>query len=568
MRSSPTTPSPMLRSVYLESLWERRVSTIWWVLALVLLTAWIVAFYPAIRDSSELQDFITDFPPEMLAMFGIDPLLFTTGFGYLQGQLYSLIGPIILIGMCIGIGAGATAGEEERGTMDLLLAQPVSRTSVVVQKFLAMATLALVAVAAVGLVIVIANPLVDLKLSTAGIIGINVGLMFLGLTFGTMAMAVGAWRGTRALAAGVATAAAVVAWFINAFSPLVDWLATMQDFQPFSWYLKDDPLLDGPTVWHLLLVGSTLLLLAGAVALFRLRDISAQQPLLARTRAEDTAEGTPKPARLDWLLGSVLGKTVWDRRVSIWWWLLGLGALAAGTIAFWPTVETGGDAMQGMMDVIPSELLAMFGITDPSSLFTPEGFLSARLYSSIGTLIMLAFAIGAGSGALAGEEQKGTMDLLLGTPTRRGRIATDKFFAIVALVAFLITGLYVVVLVGGFAVDMGLDAVNIAAANAGLALLALFFGSLAMAVGAATGKTGAATGAAAGLAVIAYFLNGFGAALEWMEPARVLSPFFWYLQDSPPLARGFSASYLLLVAGVIVFASATAPLFRHRDIGV
>jgi ABC-2 type transport system permease protein len=561
----------MFRSVYLKSLWERRISTIWWVLALVLLTAWIVAFYPAIRDSSELQEFITDFPPEMLAMFGIDPLLFTTGFGYLQGQLYSLIGPIILIGMCIGIGAAATAGEEERGTMDLLLAHPVSRTSVVVQKFLAMVTLGLIAVAAMVVVLVIANPLVDLKLSTIGIIGINLGLLALGLTFGTMAMAMGAWRGNKAIAAGVATAAAVVAWFVNAFAPLVDWLQTPQKIQPFSWYLKDDPLLDGPTAWHPLLIGSILLLLAGAVALFRLRDVSSQQPLLSLGRAEEE-EGEEavvvKPGRLDWMLRSVFGKTVWERRTSIWWWLIGLVALAAGTIAFWPTVETGGDAMQGMMDAIPSELLAMFGITDPSSLLTPEGFLSARLYSSIGTLVMLVFAIGAGSGALAGEEQKGTMDLLLGTPTPRRRVANDKALAIIALVAFLAVGLYAVVLVGGFAVDMGLNPANIAAANVGLALLALFFGSLAMAVGAGTGRTGVATGAAAGLAVVAYFLNGFGAALEWMEPARVLSPFYWYLQDSPPLARGFSASYLLLIAGVIVFELATAPLFRRRDIGV
>lgn len=560
----------MLRSVLTQTLWERRISTVWWLVATLILAIWLIAFYPAIRDSQELQDFIADFPPELLSLFGIDPALYTTGFGYLQAQLYSLIAPLMLISLCVGIGASATAKEEQDGTIDLLLSTPISRTRIVAEKFGAMVVLALAVVGLLIVVLLIANPVVDLKLSINGILGVNLSLLFLGLLFGTIAMAVGAWRGNRGLAAGVAGGLAIVAWFADGFAPLVDWLDVINQFLPFSWYLVGDPLLNGPTWWMLLLALTGMIFLVLAVAVFRRRDVRSQQPLLAigsRDKATEATAAVAQPGKSDWMLSSVFGKSIWERRATIWWWLLGLGGLAALTAAFWPTVQADGDSIQNLIEVIPRELLAMFGITDPSALATPEGFLSARLYSSIGTIIMLVFAIGMGAGTLAGEEQKGTMDLLLGTPTRRRRVAGDKLGALIAFVLFLAAGLWIVVVVSSLAFDMGLDPGYAIAANIGLALLTLFFGVMAFAIGAGTGRTGSATGIAAGLAVAAFILNGFGAAIDWLEPARWLSPFFWYLQDSPPLSRGLSASYWLLVAGIVVFAMLSIPAFRRRDVG-
>lgn len=560
----------MLRSVLTQTLWERRIYTVWWLVATLILAIWLIAFYPAIRDSQELQDFIADFPPELLSLFGIDPALYTTGFGYLQAQLYSLIAPLMLISLCVGIGASATAKEEQDGTIDLLLSTPISRTRIVAEKFGAMVVLALAVVGVLIVVLLIANPVVDLKLSINGILGVNLSLLLLGLLFGTIAMAVGAWRGNRGLAAGVAGGLAIVAWFADGFAPLVDWLDVINQFLPFSWYLVGDPLLNGPTWWMLLLAVTGMIFLVLAVAAFRRRDVRSQQPLLAigsRDKATEATAAVAQPGKSDWMLSSVFGKSIWERRATIWWWLLGLGGLAALTAAFWPTVQADGDSIQNLIEVIPRELLAMFGITDPSALATPEGFLSARLYSSIGTIIMLVFAIGMGAGTLAGEEQKGTMDLLLGTPTRRRRVARDKLGALIAFVLFLTAGLWIVVVVSSLAFDMGLDPGYAIAANIGLALLTLFFGVMAFAIGAGTGRTGSATGIAAGLAVAAFILNGFGAAIDWLEPARWLSPFFWYLQDSPPLSRGLSASYWLLVAGIVTFSMLSIPAFRRRDVG-
>lgn len=555
----------MLRSVFGEALWERRLSILWWLLGMFVVMVWIVAFYPALRDSPELQSFIDRFPPEALALFGIDPATYQTGFGFLQAQLYAFLAPLLIIAFTATTGAAATAAEEQSGTLDLLLAVPVSRTRVLLEKFAALATQTTVIVMVMVGVLLIADPLVDLKLSVVGILGINFGILLLGLAFGALAMLIAAWRGNRATAAGVVVGVALVAFLVNAFAPLAEELEPFQKLSPFFWYLEGDPLLNGVTVLHILLLAFVAVVLAGAVVVFRNANLGARQRIafeLPTRRASADAVVTNAGAGPS----SLYTKTLWDRRKSIWWWLLGLGGTAALTIAIWPTIETGGDSMQGLMEAIPSELLAMFGITDVSALLTAEGFLSARLYSSIGTALVLVFAIGAGTRAIAGEESEGTLDLLLGLPVRRDRIITDRIIGLLTLILVLMIGLTVIVIVGGVLVDMGLEPGNIGAANAGLGLLGLFFGAMALAVGGWTGKTGAATGVAAAIAVSGFLLNGLGAAVDGLEPLRVLSPFYWYLQDSPPLSRGLTASYWLLVGGIVILAVAAVPGFRRRDI--
>ena len=559
----------MLRSVFGKALWQRRVGMLWWVLGVLALGAFLVGFYPAIRDSQELQEFIADFPPEFLSLFGIDPAVYQTGFGYLQAQMYSLVAPIVIVAFCVGVGAAATAGEEEAGTMDLLLANPVRRARVVVDNAAAMTALGVIIALAFIIVLVIGDLVVDLRISIQGIVGVNLGLLLLGLTFGGLALAAGAWRGKRGLASGIAGGAAVLAFFINGFAPLVDSLKGWEKFTPFHWYLVGDPLLNGPTPSHLLLVLSTLGLMTAAVLLFRIRDIKAEQAWRDRWASRLTSGRTRSAAgRGGSSLRSVYRKTIWEKRRSIWVWAGGLGLLAAVTIAFWPTIRDGQpDQLQALIESVPEALLAAFGITDAASLLTGAGFLTSRVYGGIGLILIVAFAIGLGRAATAGEEASGTIDLLLANPLRRTRVVTQKFWAMCTLVVVVALVLFAVTLFGDLIVDLGLTLEGIAAANVGLALISLVFGALAMAVGSARGRPGTAAGVAGGFAVGTFLLNGLGASVDVLEPFRPLSPFFWYQQDSPPLGAGFYSTFWLLGLTVLVFVAAAAVLFRRRDVG-
>lgn len=558
----------MLRSVFSKTLWERRWGMVGWVLGGLALTGFLVALYPVMRDSAGLTEIVEQLPEEMLSLMGIDPALLTTGFGYLQAQMYTLMAPLLILILAIGIGASATAGEEEQGTADLLLATPTSRRRVVLEKTTAMLVITTIVVLSFVVVLLVGNVTVDLELSIWGIVGINLGLILLGMFFGGLAAAVGAWSGRRNLAVAVSGAIAAVAFFIDGMAPLVSWLRGTQKFMPFYWYQVDSPLRNGPTAWLLLLVGGTLAFTAAAVVLFRRKDIgvAVSGSIRPRRKKRVTASAASSTSPL---LQSVFGKTVWDRRRSFWWWLLGMGSLAALTIAVFPSIAgTGTEALEALLEAYPPEMLAIFGITDPSSVFTGAGFTSTRVYSSIGVIVILAFAIGMGRAALAGEEASGTADLLLTTPIRRDSVVLQKAGAMLALLIALVVGLAIIVALGDQAVGLDLTIAGQIAANAGLAALAFLFGALALAAGAATGSPGKATAVAAGVAVVTFFLNGFGAVVDWLEPLRPLSPFFWYQGDTNPLSQtvGWQQPLLLIVG--LVFVAVAVPLFRRRDVGV
>jgi ABC-2 type transport system permease protein len=114
--------------------------------------------------------------------------------------------------------------------------------------------------------------------------------------------------------------------------------------------------------------------------------------------------------------------------------------------------------------------------------------------------------------------------------------------------------------------DMDLPIDGVIAAMTHLGLLGLVFGSLALALGAATGHLGLARGVPAAVAVVAYLVNGLGGMVQWLEPFQRLSPFYQFAAHDP-LRHGVSyPSAAVAVATVLVLVGLAVWGFRRRDI--
>ncbi len=237
----------MFSSMFAKTIWERRLSTAWWTLGMVLLAGLTIAFYPSIREDTESAEaFLDAIPSEILQFFGIkDAASLVTATGLLNSRLYAGIGPVILAVLGISLGTAAVAGEEDRGTLDLLLAQPVSRTQLVIEKFAAAALL--IGIVAVALFVTLAgfNPLVDLDLSISGMFAANATLWLFALAFCALALSIGAITGNRGLTVGVSAAVTAGLFFINGLAPLVDQTAWMARLTPFDWLSTPNPLANG-----------------------------------------------------------------------------------------------------------------------------------------------------------------------------------------------------------------------------------------------------------------------------------------------------------------------------------
>jgi beta-exotoxin I transport system permease protein len=249
----------------------------WWALGLVGLVAMMMAVYPTVRDNPDLNELVQSYPEALKAFISFGGTVdYVSGAGYLGSELFSFMVPLLFLVAAIGNGAGAIAGEEERGTLDPLLATPVTRRQVVLEKATALA-LELVALGAVlWLALWLGALAVGMEISAANLAAATLAAVLLAAAYGVLALALGAATGRRALAVGVTAAAAVAAYLVASLANLVQALESLRPLSPYYHYAASDALRSGIDVGHMavplaIVVAAT----AAAVVAFDRRDVAA-----------------------------------------------------------------------------------------------------------------------------------------------------------------------------------------------------------------------------------------------------------------------------------------------------
>ena len=107
---------------------QMRRSLLGWGIGLGSLVAVTVAFWPAFRGSSGISEAIDQLPSGVVDAFGLAG--FGTPAGFLRGNLYEFIVPLLLAVAAVAAANGLTAAEEDAGRMETYLSQPVTRRSV------------------------------------------------------------------------------------------------------------------------------------------------------------------------------------------------------------------------------------------------------------------------------------------------------------------------------------------------------------------------------------------------------------------------------------------------------
>ncbi len=248
------------------------------------------------------------------------------------------------------------------------------------------------------------------------------------------------------------------------------------------------------------------------------------------------------------------------------WWVLGsFGYLVAITATYTYLVDQQ-EAYESLLETYPEALLAMFGVESGAALFTPDGYLTSQAFGWLVPLLALALAIGVGASAIAGEEEDQTMDLLMALPLTRTRVVLQKAGAMVVLLIVLGTAIFAGTALGAALIGMDLSMGNLIAASLSGVLLGLVFGTIALAVGSATGRRGLALGVASGAALITFLIQTLAPFVDWLEPAHPFTPFYYYAENQP-LANGLHWGHAGVLAGLIVLFVALAVItFRRRDI--
>ncbi len=90
------------------------------------------------------------------------------------------------------------------------------------------------------------------------------------------------------------------------------------------------------------------------------------------------------------------------------------------------------DAFQTYLDMFPDVMLAFF--ENIHAITTPMGYIDVYFFSYL-HLIVGILAISAGAGLLAGDEEKGIMDLVLAHPVSRTQMFFGRFLGLATVLA-------------------------------------------------------------------------------------------------------------------------------------
>ena len=251
-------------------------------------------------------------------------------------------------------------------------------------------------------------------------------------------------------------------------------------------------------------------------------------------------------------------------RGQILGWGLALFLLSVMTTARYEIVRENQAQMQELLKGSAGKFAAMFG--DTSKLTSPEGFLSLALFSYL-PLILGVFAVLAGSGLLAADEEAGTLDLVLAHPVSRTSLFVGRLLAfaaaLVGILALSWLGFVVAMTWSSLAVGWG------AMARPYLSLLALllFFGSLALLLSLVLPSRRLAASAAGLVLLVSFFLTTLARIDKDLEGLANLSPITYY-QGGEAITglNGRWLAGLLAVSGLFVVVAWRC--FERRDIRV
>lgn len=224
----------------------------------------------AIDDT--LATFMDNAPEALMALVGNADM--GTPEGWYQGETFSIMAPAAVILVAAVIGARAVAGEESDRTMGLLLANPIRRSAIVIEKTIAMVVASVIVGLFTFLGVMGGSVIAGLGMSWANVGATSLLVTLLGLVFGGLTLLIGAATGRTRVALSATIGVAFACYLVDGFFVLSETLAPWKRLTPWHYFLSGDPLNAGLDPIHAgILGGLFVLLVAGAIVAFDRRDL-------------------------------------------------------------------------------------------------------------------------------------------------------------------------------------------------------------------------------------------------------------------------------------------------------
>ena len=546
----------MFRSIFLKTLRDYRVAILGWGIGMGLVIVSPMASVASLISTPAQRAALSQLAAQFA--WAADPVATDTVGGYATFK----IGIFVFL-VCVWplLAASRTLrGEEDRGSLDVLLSMPRTRARVALEKIAAMWT-ALVAIGAIAGVMAYLGGRAfkaDFTLVDGLLFGLDLTLVC--MVFGGVALLLSQFtheRGPAASATGFLLVIFIVIDMVHRVVPNTEWLSRLS---PIYYYNLSKPLVPsfGTSVGGLLVLFLlAVVLTAAGTWLFVRRDAgdAVRIPLIP-LRPAQTSRALPAN---DWSLRSVYARSLGMIAFPTFWWTL----LIAG-FAGWMVV-----VVQQMVSRL-SELLNAAGSGSPALTIlrniggggTELNALFLGAMFEILPVLLMAFAV-TQVNRWASDADEGRLEIILSTPQSRSSVLLGRFAALAT--ATVIVGLVTLAAsaIAAQAAGVKLDSTNLAEASLGMIPLGLLIAAIGY-LAAGWLRTAADTGLLSFVLAAWFFISFIGPDLKWPDVTLRLSAFYYY---GTPLTHGLELANIAVVVAVGAVALALGVFrFARKDL--
>jgi ABC-2 type transport system permease protein len=545
-----------LSSIFLKTLRDYRIPILGWGIGMGLVVVSPMASVASLVTTPAARQQLAAIAASFA--WNADAVAVTTIGGYATFKIGIFI--FLITVWPILAGSRMLRGEEERGSLDVLLSVPRPRLRVALEKLAAMWTALLAMGVLIGLIAFAGGRQfgADFGLGDALLFGLD--LTLISAVFGGLALLISQFTEERGPAAGATTGLLlifIVLDMVHRIAPNTEWISRLS---PIYYYNLSKGLIPsyGVNAGAMVLLAVLAIGLGGiAVWLFNRRDVGGTVPLPRWLRLPERQASRVLPVA-DWSLRSVYARSLRTIAMPTFWWTLGIAGFAGWMVYAVQLLES---KMSTLLsgNAAFTQLIKNIGGGDAS---VNAGFLSAMFVFL--PLFLMAFAVTQVNGWSA-DEQDGRLELVLATPQPRLSVLLGRFAAL-ATATIVISVMTLLVCAGSAAASgLQLNGGNLAAAILGMIPLGLLVAGLGY-LAAGWLRTAADTGLLSFLLAFWFFVSFIGPELNLPNATLRLSPFYYY---GSPLLNGLQLTSIL---GIIAVAAAALALgavrFVRKDIGV
>ena len=545
------------RSVYLRTLRDFRIAILGWGIGLGLLMYAVLTAVSSLVATPQARASLVGLAGSFAWI--ADPIAVDTPGGYATWK-YGFTILIIVVWPLLAC-SRLLRGEEERGSLDVLLSLPHGRMRVALEKLAAVWT----ALLGMGLLIAVlifmggkaANA--DISLGDALLFGLD--LVLICGVFGSIALLLSqftAERGTAAGWTGGLLLIFIVLDMVHRVIPNTEWISR---FSPVYYYNLSKPLVPsyGANAGGLLLLLALSIVLSGAALfLFVRRDIGRTVALPNFLRLPERSMRPEQALPVNaWSLRSVYTRGLGMIVVPTLWWTLAIAGFAGWMVEIVKQTETNLASLANGSPLLKALITKVGG----GDVFTNSTLLSTFFFFL--PLLLMAFTV-TQANRWSFDEEDGRLDLVLSTPHSRLQVLFGRFAALTTATVFISVVTLAVTAWASVATGLKLDGGNLTAATLSIIPLGLLVAALGYMLSGWL-RTAIDTGLLSFLLVIWFSISFIGPELNWPDATLRLSAFYYY---GTPLLHGLPVWNTLLVlavsAAVLVIASAR---FVRKDIG-